>query len=466
MTYTITNNKIRIEPPDGFIVDDFEELIDIDGDGVEELFLVEERPQFFEISVSEDRVNGDLANFHEEGTLSFTGLDTASTTPDDIFAFDFPVLIFDYAEQTAFNIVEGTKRVLSINASPQFPTLFYDDELYLDIFEFNGDGTGTTQHNGIGFNWQVQDDGHLNVAFDNGEVADYFHHTTRPSGDVLSVEYSLVEPWPESDALLVGDTRLSLVRDESDPLPTTRSDVAGIYAGLASIGLGRFEDDLSEISLSLNPDGTGVLQFEYYFENQLITLISQNGACWDVLSNGVIRVNRMHSPDLYFQGSYETTPEFCSGITGEDQIFYRFDLTLMDVVGSTYKMFDQRYDNECGEFPTTNCALEPTHFGIRITDREILTNNPPVLQGEPVAATINSPSVIDVLANDISRDLPIDPSTVEIINSPALGDATVDSTTGVITYTARAAGADFIQYRVRDTAGNLAAVGTVAVSAR
>jgi hypothetical protein len=66
-----------------------------------------------------------------------------------------------------------------------------------------------------------------------------------------------------------------------------------------------------------------------------------------------------------------------------------------------------------------------------------------------------NPVTVYVLANDNVPGL--EPSSVRLATEPANGTATVDKTTGAITYTANAnfAGSDTFSYSVRDSAGNL-----------
>lgn len=62
---------------------------------------------------------------------------------------------------------------------------------------------------------------------------------------------------------------------------------------------------------------------------------------------------------------------------------------------------------------------------------------------------------IDVLSNDFGGTAPIDPGTVTIVTPPANGSASVDGTTGEVTYTPNNlfAGSDWFEYTVADSYG-------------
>ncbi|MGS2764547.1 Ig-like domain-containing protein, partial [Sinomicrobium sp. M5D2P9] len=79
---------------------------------------------------------------------------------------------------------------------------------------------------------------------------------------------------------------------------------------------------------------------------------------------------------------------------------------------------------------------------------------------------VDVPVDIDVLANDIPGEAPIDPATVMIIDAPGNGTAEVDPVTGMVTYTPAAAfeGDDTFTYTVKDENGFESNVATVTVT--
>lgn len=89
----------------------------------------------------------------------------------------------------------------------------------------------------------------------------------------------------------------------------------------------------------------------------------------------------------------------------------------------------------------------------------------PSASADSFAVPASGQSPLDVLANDGYLDSPLDPSTVEIVDSPRSGNATVNTSTGAILYTPNAgtAGMDELSYRVRDLQGAESNVAWVAV---
>jgi hypothetical protein len=97
-----------------------------------------------------------------------------------------------------------------------------------------------------------------------------------------------------------------------------------------------------------------------------------------------------------------------------------------------------------------------------------VTVNRPTAEDDTASAFGTSPVTINVLANDSDPDGPdkIDPSTVTVVTAPAHGTATVNPTTGQITYTPAAgfSGVDTFTYTVKDFPGATSNVATVSVS--
>ena len=91
----------------------------------------------------------------------------------------------------------------------------------------------------------------------------------------------------------------------------------------------------------------------------------------------------------------------------------------------------------------------------------------PVAQNDTSVVAINKSIQINVLANDTAAPGDtLDVTSVAITTAPAHGTATVDSTTGAISYqpTSDYSGADSFQYTVRDNFGALSNAATVSVT--
>jgi len=86
-------------------------------------------------------------------------------------------------------------------------------------------------------------------------------------------------------------------------------------------------------------------------------------------------------------------------------------------------------------------------FAITVTPR----NEPPVAEADPDTTDEDTPVTIDVLANDTDPDGNLNPESVEVLDAPGLGEATVTDG-GAITYTPETNenGTDDFRYRVAD----------------
>jgi len=91
---------------------------------------------------------------------------------------------------------------------------------------------------------------------------------------------------------------------------------------------------------------------------------------------------------------------------------------------------------------------------ITVTDGGTPTNIPPVAMDDIVSTDPATPVVIEPLSNDTDAD-PADVLTVTSIGTPANGTATLDPTTGEVTYTPNAGfvGVDRISYTISDGNG-------------
>ncbi|MFN9626739.1 MAG: beta strand repeat-containing protein, partial [Planctomycetota bacterium] len=112
-------------------------------------------------------------------------------------------------------------------------------------------------------------------------------------------------------------------------------------------------------------------------------------------------------------------------------------------------------------------------FGVRFTQINTDPNAPsdivnvaPVANNDSVSLAVGATTQINVLSNDTDSTGTIDPKTVLIVTQPTAGTASVNATTGVITYTHNGGSArtDSLTYPVKDDKGLVSNVATVSIS--
>jgi gliding motility-associated-like protein len=106
----------------------------------------------------------------------------------------------------------------------------------------------------------------------------------------------------------------------------------------------------------------------------------------------------------------------------------------------------------CAPGQTTNCPTTPLE--ITVLDPLVPTDKP-VANNDTATAGYNTPTTINVLANDAAGNAggTLNPASVSVVTPPAHGTASVDPTTGAITYTPTPGyvGPDTLTYTVCDT---------------
>ncbi|MEZ5023257.1 MAG: Ig-like domain-containing protein, partial [Chitinophagales bacterium] len=105
----------------------------------------------------------------------------------------------------------------------------------------------------------------------------------------------------------------------------------------------------------------------------------------------------------------------------------------------------------------TVCVVSCNADGICDTSIIVITvtpvNDPPVAVDDAVTTTEDTPIGIDVTNNDFDIDGPIDPTSVTVTDEPSNGTTSVDTITGVVTYSPDEdfIGIDTFEYAVCDT---------------
>ncbi|WP_298864725.1 peptidylprolyl isomerase [uncultured Gimesia sp.] len=93
----------------------------------------------------------------------------------------------------------------------------------------------------------------------------------------------------------------------------------------------------------------------------------------------------------------------------------------------------------------------------------VIVSTPPVANDDFFALQGNTPSPIDIIANDTDSDGSIDPATIEIVTQPTHGTVTTnpDGTVNFIADASGYMGVDSFTYRVKDSFGAYSNVATV-----
>jgi hypothetical protein len=95
-----------------------------------------------------------------------------------------------------------------------------------------------------------------------------------------------------------------------------------------------------------------------------------------------------------------------------------------------------------------------------------VTNNAPTATNDSTSTNEDNAVTITVLANDSDVDGTLNPASVTVVSNPAHGSTSVNTGTGVITYTPSPNfnGADSFTYTVEDSHGGTSAAATVAIT--
>ena len=128
-------------------------------------------------------------------------------------------------------------------------------------------------------------------------------------------------------------------------------------------------------------------------------------------------------------------------------------------------------------YTPTNGFLGADSFKYKVSDDAGAVSNiatvslsvvpaPPIANPDTVSTPENTPITINELANDVAIASTLVPGSVVIVTQPTNGTASINTTTGAITYTPglNYFGPDTIQYTVRDSNGSVSNVGTISIT--
>ena len=280
----------------------------------------------------------------------------------------------------------------------------------------------------------------------------------------------LVTPLVAGADNLINDLGLSFKRTATRPILTT-DKTPGVYSGLFDL-----DDQQVLLSYRLNPDFTGGFEVRQTLSDGTVKWQRSNlSLCWGIGEDNALVTRSGIDGESFSKGFRESSPTFCSSLDGSKNVVTSSsDLELFSIVGEQYRFHNrfQQAGNLCtGLTGGSDCENGPLLLAGSVPEvvtKEILTAVPPFpvddfLDFDP---TGTSSVTVDVLSNDITRELPIDTTTVQIVVPPSTGAATVDPLNGAITFTfARDANVqETIQYRVADTEGNRSSVGSLSIT--
>jgi gliding motility-associated-like protein len=157
-------------------------------------------------------------------------------------------------------------------------------------------------------------------------------------------------------------------------------------------------------------------------------------------------------------GTLTAKPE--TKTTTHGQVVISSNGTYIYTPAADYNGTDTFTYEACDNFSSPGC----TQTTVTLTISAV--NDAPRAQDDMVSTSEENTVGFDILANDIDIDDAINPASVNIVNAPAHGDATIDPITGYLTYTPDPdyAGNDSFTYTVNDVTGATSSAANVAIS--
>ncbi len=142
---------------------------------------------------------------------------------------------------------------------------------------------------------------------------------------------------------------------------------------------------------------------------------------------------------------------------------------LQDLEAGTYQVREVRPAGFVQTLPADNGSREVSVVGDQSVVDEDFANrdsDPPGVVDDNRVTWVDTPTTIDVLANDVAGDFPIDPTTVQVEIDAVHGTTSIDALTGAVTYTPDAGfqGQDSFRYTAQDTDGVVSNEATVTIT--
>jgi hypothetical protein len=427
--------------------------------GAQDELSISEVVDRYVLTLTEDGVGVDLFSLQTLGTRSiFNVTQDVALTPETIDDTE-TIKLYDFTARLPFSIVAGQKRSLLTNISTQVATLSNAPALALDSLTFALNGTGFAAEKGVAFDWVQAADGLLTVTFSDTEVASYSLLESRPSGDIVAVQYTYAN----------GDQRvgseLSFIDDSA--VVWSADSLAGLYTSRGSFELDSGTVIADDLVYRLAPDNTGLVEFETIdsVSGEKTPAIASLGICWTVNGAGELVMNRVNARNNLFQGSKQPNAATCATLT-DDLVVIRRESALFDQPGVNLRTVVRQADTTCsGTSPLTGCGPVVTGYFPRLLEKTFsFTGNPPLAIDAVTTSLEGGVATFNAFASTQDSDGAVDPASVQIVKAPIGGTLSTDATTGVITYTpTSAATTDTYYYKINDAEGNPSNVGRVDV---
>ncbi len=424
----------------GGLIDDFIDRSPPDAEGNFIEFQRTEITDRLELTLVDDNPAKIVTSLREVGLEKTFNISLGVQEPDRAIDKISSAVFYDLSTPIPFPAALGTRLLPTGNIGIDGEI---DNDLFLDELNFNANGSGTARNRNATFSWSLAEDGHAIVTFAGGDVAHYYHLSTRDSGQVIGTVYT------RADGLSTSDVFISFVHDGSvwDP-----GNTAGVFTVRRTFELGDGTVVDRDGTFRLHPNGTGLLERVFIDPetgDRRLDL-ARVGLCWQIDGGRDLVVNGIVT------GSFPISVNSCNAVTNEITLF-RFTNRLFEQTGNTYKYLLQDDVNTCEQvFPGSGCNdVIVTDYRPVIATRIALNSNPPFAARDFVTAdSPDGPNVFNVVDNDLSFDAAIDPTTVRVIQDPINGSVTVNNATGDLTYLPSGGGnADTFFYRVSDANG-------------
>jgi len=267
----------------------------------------------------------------------------------------------------------------------------------------------------------------------------------RNPGFTISDPLSAAYGWTTNGTVTVGSGQ-ALIAEDGVHLPVRLSQ-----SFVLSSNVTRIHITLQTLNLSANDPGQPMDAFQISLldgaNNPLVPTTGQDGtsAFFSCQQDGRVYFGSTTTvPGAGASGSVwsPSLPAVItldvSAFTADTNTVLSFDLLGFDQAGSGVVLAGVRLE-----------GIEPTAFADAVSTLE------------------DASAVFAVLANDTSNPgTPLNPASVQIVQSPAHGTATINPATGAIHYqpATNYAGGDSLTYTVADADGNRSAAGTVSIT--